>query len=343
MQHPFSSGSQSLHRLAVEERTLLSGRFWGELRTFLAVAKAKSLSRAAEEVGLSRMTAGREIRRLQDAIGAQLVTFTKMGAALTPRGEKLALALQRVDQEIFALTADLRVESNSTEGAVRLSISDQLNTMFLVPKLGRLAEKYPRVCLQMVSAQNYSHLLDNRIDLLVGFAPEQHEELKSIGLGTLNLLPFASRSYVEKYGLPTRDNIADHVFVDSRQYLARTELWAPWRAVVDRGRTAYITDAPAAYVMMVKTGLGIGLLSSINSLNPDSVLLDLGCNVKLPLFLTSLKERLQARPVQIVYDFIATVLGTGNPWLTNEVNLAVQDIDHINNYQTVGFIVGSHK
>src|SRR3984957_7790344 len=106
MEHPFSSGSPSLRRLAIEERTLLSGRFWGELRTFLAVAKAKSLSRAAEEVGLSRMTAGREIRRLQDGTAAQRGTSPKMGAALTPRGEKLALGVARVDQEIFALTAD---------------------------------------------------------------------------------------------------------------------------------------------------------------------------------------------------------------------------------------------
>ena len=334
MQHPFSSGSQSLRRLAIEERTLLSGRFWGELRTFLAVAKAKSLSRAAEEVGLSRMTAGREIRRLQDAIGAQLVTFTKMGAALTPRGEKLALALQRVDQEIFALTADLRVESSLTEGAVRLSISDGISIMFLVPKLDRLAEKYPRICLQIMSAQNYLHLLENRIDLLVGFAQENHEELKSIRLGTLHLMPFASRSYVEKYGLPTKDNVSKHIFVDSKQYSAKTELWAPWRAVVDLGRTAYITDAPATYAMMVRTGLGIGMLSSINSLNSDSVLLDLGCSVKSPLYLTALKERLQSRPVQIVYDFIATVLGIGNPWLADEVNLAVQDLDYTSNYRT---------
>jgi DNA-binding transcriptional LysR family regulator len=159
MQHPFPNGTHSLRRLALEDRTLLSGRFWGELRTFLAVAKAKSLSRAAEEVGLSRMTAGREIRRLQDAIGAQLVTFTKMGAALTPRGEKLAFALQRVDQEIFALTADLRVESSLTEGAVRISISDLTGIMFVIPKLGRLAEKYPRICLQVSSTQNHFHLL----------------------------------------------------------------------------------------------------------------------------------------------------------------------------------------
>jgi len=333
MQHSFSSGSQSLRRLALEERTLLSGRFWGELRTFLAVAKAKSLSRAAEEVGLSRMTAGREIRRLQDAIGAQLVTFTKMGAALTPRGEKLALALQRVDQEIFALTSDLRVESSLTEGAVRLSISEGIGIMFVVPKLGQLAEKYPRICLQMVSTQNYFHLLENRIDLMVGLGQEQHEELTSIRLGTLYLLPFASRSYLAKHGMPTRDNIAEHIFIDSKQYSAKTELWAPWRAAVELGRTAYISDTPSTYAMMVRAGLGIGILSSINSLDPDSVVLDLGCNLKLPLYLTALKERLQSRPVRIVYDFVASVLGVGNLWLADEVDLAVHDVNYMNNTQ----------
>jgi DNA-binding transcriptional LysR family regulator len=333
MQHPFPNGSHSLRRLALEERTLLSGRFWGELRTFLAVAKAKSLSRAAEEVGLSRMTAGREIRRLQDAIGAQLVTFTKMGAALTPRGEKLALALQRVDQEIFALTADLRVESSLTEGAVRLSCSDVIGITFVIPKLGRLAEKYPRICLQMSSAQNYFHLLENRIDLMVGFTQEHHEELASIRLGTLHLLPFVSRSYVEKHGLPTRDNLAEHTFIDSKQYSGKTELWAPWRAVVELGRTAYTSDVSATYAVMVRAGLGIGILSSINSLNSGAVLLDLGCNLKLPLYLTALKERLHSKPVRIVYDFMTSVLGVGNPWLADEVDLAVQDIDYVNDAQ----------
>jgi Bacterial regulatory helix-turn-helix protein, lysR family len=92
MDHPFRTGAPSISQLAIEDGSLLSGRYWGELRTFLAVAKGKSLNRAADELGVSRMTAGREIRRLQDAIGAQLVVFSKTGAALTRRGEELARA-----------------------------------------------------------------------------------------------------------------------------------------------------------------------------------------------------------------------------------------------------------
>jgi DNA-binding transcriptional LysR family regulator len=216
---------------------------------------------------------------------------------------------------------------------VRLSCSDVIGITFVIPKLGRLAEKYPRICLQMSSAQNYSHLLENRIDLMVGFTQEHHEELASIRLGTLHLLPFVSRSYVEKHGLPTRDNLAEHTFIDSKQYAGKEELWAPWRAVVELGRTAYTSDVSATYAVMVRAGLGIGILSSINSLNSGAVLLDLGCNLKLPLYLTALKERLHSKPVRIVYDFMTSLLGVGNPWLADEVDLAVQDIDYVNDAQ----------
>src|ERR1700686_4231137 len=135
MDNPFRTGAPSISKLAIEDGALLSGRYWGELRTFLAVAKARSLNRAADELGVSRMTAGREIRRLQDATGAQLIVFSKAGAALTRRGEELARALQRFDHEIHTLTADLRCELKQAEGAVRLSVTDGIGIIFVVPGL----------------------------------------------------------------------------------------------------------------------------------------------------------------------------------------------------------------
>ena len=80
------------------------------------------------------------------------------------------------------------------------------------PEIRSVSRKIPPHLPAMSSAQNYSHLLENKIDLMVGFTQEHHEELASIRLGTLHLLPFVSRSYVEKHGLPTRDNLAEHTF-----------------------------------------------------------------------------------------------------------------------------------
>ncbi len=70
MEHPFSSARAVAeppgHRRAdPAERSLL-----GRIAHVSGGREGQELSRAADEVGLSRMTAGREIRRLQDAIGA---------------------------------------------------------------------------------------------------------------------------------------------------------------------------------------------------------------------------------------------------------------------------------
>jgi DNA-binding transcriptional LysR family regulator len=321
MDHPFRTGAPSISKLAIDDGSLLSGRYWGELHTFLAVAKARSLNRAADELGVSRMTAGREIRRLQDAIGAQLVVFGKTGAALTRRGEDLVRALHRFDQEIYALTNDLRAELGQTEGSVRLSVTDGLGIVFLVPALDGLAQEYPRIRVELKSPQNYLSLAENRTDLMVGFAKEDHQDMTSVRMGTLHFLPIVCRSYVERRGLPTLENLHRHQFIDSDRYSAKVDIWSSWRSLVERGTIAYRCDAPITYAMMVKAGLGIGLLGNFNILEPTGVPLDLNCEISVPLFLTALTERLQSKPVRIVFDFVLSLLSANNPWLAKKMTL----------------------
>ncbi|HEY1736681.1 MAG TPA: LysR family transcriptional regulator, partial [Methylovirgula sp.] len=117
--HPFDTSAPSISRRALDQSGLLSGDYWGELRTFLWVAKAGSLSRAAELLGSSHATVGREIRRLQDQMGSQLVILTKSGAYLTEKGRALTAELLHLDQRLFSIASDLRAEKGEAEGIVR--------------------------------------------------------------------------------------------------------------------------------------------------------------------------------------------------------------------------------
>jgi hypothetical protein len=60
---PFDEEQQLFARNPLDDEAILSGRFWAELRVFLAVAKTRSLNRAAEIVGTSRQTVSRQIKR----------------------------------------------------------------------------------------------------------------------------------------------------------------------------------------------------------------------------------------------------------------------------------------
>ncbi len=128
--HPFDTSAPSISRRALDQSGLLSGDYWGELRTFLWVAKAGSLSRAAELLGSSHATVGREIRRLQDQMGSQLVILTKSGAYLTEKGRALTAEPLRLDQRLFSIASDLRAEKGEAEGIVRLGVTDGLGVVF---------------------------------------------------------------------------------------------------------------------------------------------------------------------------------------------------------------------
>src|ERR1700760_648236 len=158
---PFDE-EQQLNKSPLDEETVLSGQFWGELRVFLAVAKTKSFNRAAEITNTSQPTVSRQVKRLQDAVGSQLFVSTPRGVRLTPKGEALAQALSRLDHTLFSITSDLKAESREAEGAVRVSLTDGLNALFAVPALWQFTAQYPKIQLQLKNPINHIDLRDNQ-------------------------------------------------------------------------------------------------------------------------------------------------------------------------------------
>jgi DNA-binding transcriptional LysR family regulator len=322
--HPFDTSAPSLSRRALDRSELLSGDYWGQLRTFLCVAKAGSLTRAAESLGCSHATVGREIRRLQDVMGAQLVILTKNGAHLTERGQALTRELLRLDQRLFSIANDLRAEKTENEGIVRLGISDGLGVFFLVPELRRFSKAYPKIQLHLKSPGNLRNLHENQTDLILGFHPIQAHDMTSRPLGWLHFIPIATQSYLERMGYPTRDNIKEHLFIDSEIYSAKGP-WDAWHQLISEGTVAHYCDASITYGMMVKAGLGIGLIGNYNMTEPSARPLDLDVHIKLPMYIHAMTERLDSKPVRLAFDLLEKIFGTQNPWFQEQMTLSVDD------------------
>lgn len=330
--HPFDTSAPSITRRAVDDAALLSGNYWGELRAFLCVAKTRSLTRAAQILGSSHATVGRDVRRLQDRMGSQLVILSKSGAALTEKGEALASELLGLDQKLFSIENDLRSRRGDTEGLVRLGITDGLGAIFFVPELQRLARDYPKIRIHMKTPGHLRDIRENQTDVMLAFAPESAAEFISKPLGWLHFLPIVSTDYIERKGLPGGDNLAGHVFVDSELYSARGGAWDPWHELKEKGAATYHCDPSISYGMMVKAGLGIGLLGNYNLLEPKARPLDLRLQISIRLHAVVLKERLESKPVKIVFQMIEKVFGEHNPWFSEKMALSVSDPQYRRGY-----------
>jgi DNA-binding transcriptional LysR family regulator len=318
---PFDEEQQAFNKGPLDDETLLSGQFWGELRTFLAVAKTKSFNRAAEITNTSQPTVSRQVKRLQDIVGSQLFIPTPRGVQLTQKGEALAHALARLDHTLYSITSDLKAETREAEGIVRISITDGLNALFAAPALLPFSAQYPRIQLHLKNPLNMMNLRENQTDMMISVMPSESSGIQFRKLGQLHFIPVAGRDYIRTHGLPTRNNLEQHLFLQSEYYLAKTGLWDGWQQAVGRGRIAHYCDNSFAYGMLIKNGHGIGLLGSYTLIDPCIVPVEIDLRISVPLYLIALTDRLNARPVRLTFDWLSEVFGGDNPWFSDEFKL----------------------
>jgi DNA-binding transcriptional LysR family regulator len=263
----------------------------------------------------------RQVKRLQDVVGSQLFVSTARGITLTPSGEALAQALCRLDHTLYSITSDLKTETTEAEGTVSVSITDGLNALFAAPALEQFSAQYPKIQLHLKNSVNLMHLRENQTDMMIGIGPAESPGIRFRKLGQLHFIPVVAKDYIRKYGLPTRDNLEQHLFLQSEYYISRTGLWDGWQQAVARGRIAHYCDNSFAYGLLVKAGQGIGLLGSYTLVEPCTVPLEIDLRISVPLYLVALTDRLNARPVRLVFDWLSEVFGSNNPWFADEFRL----------------------
>ncbi len=321
MTQPFDLLNRQLNRTLLDDPRILSGPFWAELRVFLAVAKSKSYNKAAEELGISQPTVSRHVHRLQDLMGCQLLSSSNSGIVLTERGAELANTLLDLDDRLFKLSRQLRAETHAAEGLVHISATEALAGLFIVPNIADFTERFPNIRLHLKTPINLVKFRENQSDIAVRFTLPAEKGVEARKVGFVHLIPVASHAYLARYGMPTKDNLENHCFIDTDYYASHTETWNSWRQATERGHVAHFCSNSYAYAFMVKSGLGIGLMGNYTLSDPAIIPLDIGAHIRLPLYLHAETERLNSKPVRAAFEWLAEIFGLRNPWFGPELSL----------------------
>jgi DNA-binding transcriptional LysR family regulator len=116
---------------------------WDDIRFFIAVSRAGSLSGAARVLGVGHVTVGRRVALLERRLGVKLLNRTPEGFSITPPGhailglcavmESAALDVERIAAGRDALAA----------GTVRLTTTEALAHRVIAPAIAALRRTYP--------------------------------------------------------------------------------------------------------------------------------------------------------------------------------------------------------
>jgi DNA-binding transcriptional LysR family regulator len=147
---------------------------WDDLRVFLAVARAESLSGAGKRLGLDPATIGRRIARLEDATGARLFLKSPQGYGLTEEGARLVPHAEAAEAALSGAAEALSGGRGAgLSGQIRLGAPDGCANYILPQVIRAICDANPGLEVQIVALPRVFNLSRREADMAIGVSRPQ--------------------------------------------------------------------------------------------------------------------------------------------------------------------------
>ncbi len=154
-----------------------------DLLAFLAVARERSFTKAAAQLGVSQSALSHTIRGLEARIGLRLLTRTTRSVAPTAAGERLLLGIgprfEEIDAELAALTA-LREKPG---GTIRITAAEHSAEAVLWPALTKFLPLYPDVKVEVTVDNGLIDIVAARYDAGVRLGEQLAKDMIAVRIG----------------------------------------------------------------------------------------------------------------------------------------------------------------
>ena len=132
--------------------------------------KERSVSRAADKLGITQPARSNALRRLRDLLGDPILVRTSAGMAPTERANAMQpLVVEALSRAELALQPVESFDASTSVRTFRIMASDYIETTLLAPLVGRLNEIAPGVSLDILTPSDgsFSDLERGDIDMAI--------------------------------------------------------------------------------------------------------------------------------------------------------------------------------
>jgi DNA-binding transcriptional LysR family regulator len=179
---------------------------------FVAAAKSRSFTDAADQLGLTKSAVGKSIAKLEERLGAKLFHRTTRSIALTADGEAYFAACSAALDEISAAEAALGPGQQRPVGRLRIDMPAAFGRRVLVPILLKIGREHPDLQFTMTFSDHIIDPIEEGVDLLVRFGELQSSSgLVARRLTSQRMVIAAAPEYLKRNGTPkTVDDLQHH-------------------------------------------------------------------------------------------------------------------------------------
>jgi DNA-binding transcriptional LysR family regulator len=232
-----------------------------DVLAFVRVVETGAFSRAAERMGMSKSILSRRVARLEEQLGARLLTRSAQGAQPTDVGQAYFERASHILAELEAAEEVVAQAVTQVAGPIRLSAPLSFGVEHLAPVLAEFALAHPRVELDISFEDRAVDLVAGGYDLAVRIGSLKDSSLVARRIAPVRKVPAASPDYLAQRGRPDHPrDLARHDILLYANEQWRFRIGEKWEYV--RGPVRLRADNGEMLRAAAEAGLGICILPS---------------------------------------------------------------------------------
>ena len=218
------------------------------------------MARAARLLGVDQTTVGRRISSLERCLRVALFIRSAAGFQLTAIGAKILEAAERMQEAAHELASEAVDGDAVGTTVVRVTTTDWLGQVFVVPALRLVQEKHAGVRIALVIDWNRADLRQGEADVAVRAVRPSDPRMACRKLADLTLRLYASREYLARHGVP--ETLRGHFLIAHEEALRSAPRLPLFHVPIEGARIAVETNTGAALLDAALAGLGVAQLPS---------------------------------------------------------------------------------
>ena len=189
-----------------------------DLIAFLAVARQRSFTRAAAQLGISQPALSHTIRTLEARLGMRLLTRNTRSVAPTEAGERLLQTVGPHFDGIEIGLAALTALRDKPAGSLRITSVEHAAESILAPALAKLLPDYPDISVEIVNDYGLTDIVAERYDAGVRLGEQVAKDMIAVRVGPdFRNAVVGAPSYFKKRPQPrTPHDLTSHACINLR-------------------------------------------------------------------------------------------------------------------------------
>lgn len=177
---------------------------FGEIATFIAVAKAGSFSVAAQQLGITRSGVGKSIARLEERLNVRLINRTPRSLSLTDDGAAFFKRCVQLMDDLEDAELAMAERSAAPHGRLKLSLPLALGHAHVLPVIDDFLARWPNLSIEVGFTDQCVDLIEEGVDIAVRVGGQlQDSDLIGRTVAQQRMVLCAAPAYLARHPAPS--------------------------------------------------------------------------------------------------------------------------------------------